>query len=79
MQKKVMGRAPALLRFGPRLEASLAVPDDVSGVEGVVVALGPLEQMKFDETRRLVKVGCRVKPFQMLLPSPPSRESDSWR
>ena len=39
------------LRAGPGLEVRVGAPDRVRGVEHVVLALGPLEQVELDEAR----------------------------
>src|SRR5262249_977974 len=49
-------------RPGPGLECRLALPDRVRGIERVVLSLGTLEQMEFDEARNLVQVGVAIEP-----------------
>src|SRR5262249_52092407 len=50
------------LRPGPGRERRLALPDRVRGIERVVLGLGALEQMEFDEARNLVQVGVAIEP-----------------
>src|SRR5262249_55844531 len=50
------------LRSGPGLERRLALPDRVRGIERVVLGLGALEQMEFDETGNLVQMRVAAEP-----------------
>ena len=45
-----------LLRFGPCLEGSFALPHCMGGVERMVFGLGPFEQMELDEPRHAIEI-----------------------
>src|SRR5262245_24879898 len=47
---------------GPVLERSARVPDRVRGVERVVLALRPPQQMELDEARHLAQVAVALAP-----------------
>src|SRR6516164_10198623 len=55
-------RGPELLRFGPLLEGSLALPHGMRGVERIVFLLRPLEQMKLQEARNSIEIRIPSQP-----------------
>jgi hypothetical protein len=57
----LMGRAKRV-RARPRFERGAIRPDRVTRVEDVIVALGALEQMKFDEAGHVFQVRVAVDP-----------------
>src|ERR1700735_986062 len=60
-------RGAKLLRARPVLERVLGLPHRMRGIERVVAALGPAQQMKFDETGQLVEIGVTTQPTALEL------------
>ena len=62
---RVAVRRAERLRAGPGLEIGVGAPDRVRGVEHMVLALGPLEQVELDEARHAVEMAVAAEPDRL--------------